>query len=58
MTLYAMSEARRLRLGLATQVIDGTTVLVSEALGPSAGGGAPGTIILPRWVLTLVTDHE
>jgi bla regulator protein BlaR1 len=53
MTLYAMSEARRLRLGLATQVIDGTTVLVSEALGPSAAGGAPGTIILPRWVLTL-----
>ena len=53
MTLYAMSEARRLVLGLATQVIDGTTVLVSEALGPSAAGGAAGTIILPRWVLTL-----
>lgn len=53
MTLYAMSEARRLRVGLGTQVIDGTTVLVSEALGPSAAGGTPGTIIMPRWVLSL-----
>jgi bla regulator protein BlaR1 len=52
-TLHALSEARRMRHGLKTETMLGTTVLLSEDIGPSAVGGNPAAIVIPRWVMTL-----
>ena len=52
-TLHALSEARRMRHGLQTETMLGTTVLLSEDIGPSAVGGNPAVIVIPRWVMTL-----
>lgn len=42
-----------MRLGLESQIVLGETVLVSEDIGPSAIGGTPAAIVVPRWVMTL-----
>ncbi|MCE2902341.1 MAG: M56 family metallopeptidase [Gemmatimonadetes bacterium] len=52
-TLHALSEARRMRHGLKAESMLGTTVLLSEDIGPSAVGGNPAAIVIPRWVMTL-----
>jgi beta-lactamase regulating signal transducer with metallopeptidase domain len=52
-TLHALSEARRMRVGLESRTVLGETVLLSEDIGPSAVGGTPATIVIPRWVMTL-----
>ncbi len=51
--LHALSEARRMRTGLETHTVCGSTVLVSEDIGPSAMGGNPAAIVIPRWVMAL-----
>lgn len=53
MMLHALSEARRMRLGLKSETVCGTTVLVSEEIGPAAMGGSPRAIVIPRWVMAL-----
>ncbi len=53
MMLHALSEARRMRLGLKSETVCGTTVLVSEEIGPAAMGGNPTAIVIPRWVMAL-----
>jgi beta-lactamase regulating signal transducer with metallopeptidase domain len=65
MMLHALSEARRMRLGLKSENVCGTTVLVSEEIGPAAMGGNPRAIVIPRWVMdlddslrSLVIRHE
>lgn len=52
-TLHALSEARRMRHGLTSETMQGTTVLLSEDIGPAAVGGNPTAIVIPRWVMTL-----
>jgi bla regulator protein BlaR1 len=52
-TLHALSEARRMRHGLKAESMLGTTVLLSEDIGPSAVGGDPPAIVIPRWVMAL-----
>ncbi|WP_439643159.1 M56 family metallopeptidase [Gemmatimonas sp.] len=52
-TLHALSEARRMRHGLKAEAMLGTTVLLSEDIGPSAVGGDPAAIVIPLWVMTL-----
>jgi hypothetical protein len=42
-----------MRHGLKTETMLGTTVLLSEDIGPSAVGGNPAAIVIPRWVMTL-----
>ena len=51
--LHALSEARRMRMGLKSETVCGTTVLVSEEIGPAAMGGNPRAIVIPRWVMAL-----
>lgn len=51
--LHALSEARRMRLGLRSETVCGTTVLVSEDSGPAAMGENPTAIVIPRWVMAL-----
>ncbi|WP_291161909.1 M56 family metallopeptidase [Gemmatimonas sp. UBA7669] len=51
--LHAMSEVRRMRTGLQSAVVGGTAVLVSEDIGPSAVGGNPAAIVMPRWAMAL-----
>ncbi len=65
MMLHALSEARRMRLGLKSETVCGATVLVSEEIGPAAMGGNPRAIVIPRWVMdlddslrSLVIRHE
>ncbi len=53
MTLHAMSEARRMRLGLEVHTVHGTSVLVSEYMGPAAVGVRAAAIVVPRWVMSL-----
>jgi bla regulator protein BlaR1 len=42
-----------MRHGLKAERMLGTTVLLSEDIGPSAIGGDPAAIVIPRWVMTL-----
>jgi beta-lactamase regulating signal transducer with metallopeptidase domain len=51
--LHALSEARRMRTGLESLTVCGSTVLISEDIGPSATGGNPAAIVIPRWVMAL-----
>jgi bla regulator protein BlaR1 len=50
---HAAAEGRRLRHGLDGHDVDGTAVLLTEAIGPVAIGVRAKAILLPRWALSL-----
>jgi beta-lactamase regulating signal transducer with metallopeptidase domain len=50
---YALVEGRRLRLGLRPADVEGTPVLLTEAIGPATVGMYSPAILLPRWALDL-----
>ncbi|HEY8312278.1 MAG TPA: hypothetical protein VIG47_17050, partial [Gemmatimonadaceae bacterium] len=54
--VHAALEAHRMRQGLEARETDGTTVLVTEDLGPAASGVRAPVILMPRWVLELDTS--
>lgn len=62
---HATLEGMRLRYGLETQNVAGTTVLLTNDVGPSAIGVGRSAILVPRWALdldgpqmTLLLRHE
>lgn len=50
---YALVDGHRLRLGLTPAEVEGTSVLLTEAIGPATVGMYSPAILLPRWVLDL-----
>ncbi|MEO8563141.1 MAG: M56 family metallopeptidase [bacterium] len=65
--MYALGAAtiRRASQSAEPVVVDGTSVLLTESLGPAALSGRRQEVLLPRWVLaldpalrTLVLRHE
>lgn len=53
--VHAAFEGRRLRYGLESRDVLGTSVLLSDGIGPSAAGVRHQFIVLPRWMLELET---
>lgn len=53
MAAYARFDGHRLRHGLKSADVEGTTVLLTEALGPATVGMRSPAILLPRWALDL-----
>ena len=50
---YALVDGRRLRHGLRPADVEGTRVLLTEAIGPATVGMFSPAILLPRWALEL-----